>query len=69
MPSKLTTIGASAFYKCTKLTSITIPANVKSIGSKAFYGCKNLKKITIKTTKLTSKKVGSSVKSTAKFMV
>ena len=60
MPSKLTTIGASAFYKCTKLTSITIPANVKSIGSKAFYGCKNLKKITIKTTKLTSKKVGSS---------
>ncbi len=54
-----TTIGSQAFYKCTKLTSITIPSKVSKIGSKAFYGCKKLKKITIKTTKLTSKKVGS----------
>ncbi len=53
------TIGSKAFYKCTKLTEITIPSKVSKIGSKAFYGCKKLKKITIKTTKLTSKKVGS----------
>ena len=59
LPSKLTTIGASAFYKCTKLANITIPSKVSSIGSKAFYGCNKLKKITIKTTKLTSSKVGN----------
>ena len=29
------------------------------IGSKAFYGCKKLLNITIKTTKLTTKNVGS----------
>lgn len=53
------TIGSQAFYKCTSLKSITIPANVTKIGKKAFYGCKSLKTITFKTTKLTSKKVGS----------
>ena len=55
----VTTIGDKAFYKCTKLTKITIPSNVNKIGKQAFYGCKKLKTITIKTTKLTSKKVGS----------
>lgn len=59
LSSNTTTIGSKAFYKCTKLTSITIPSKVGKIGSKAFYGCKQLKKITIKTTKLTSKMVGS----------
>ncbi len=57
--SNVTTIGAKAFYKCTALTKITIPAKVKKIGKQAFYGCKKLKTITIKTTKLTSKTVGS----------
>ena len=55
----VTTINAMAFYKCTKLTKITIPAKVETIGKQAFYGCKNLKNITIKTTKLTNKKIGS----------
>ncbi|MBD5106182.1 MAG: leucine-rich repeat protein [Lachnospiraceae bacterium] len=59
LSSNTTKIGSKAFYKCTKLTSITIPSKVSTIGSKAFYGCKKLKTITIKTTKLTSKKVGS----------
>lgn len=53
------TIGNKAFYKCTSLKSITIPSKVTKIGKKAFYGCKSLKTITFKTTKLTSKKVGS----------
>lgn len=59
LSNNTTTIESKAFYKCTNLTSITIPAKISRIGSKAFYGCKKLKKITIKTTKLTSKKVGS----------
>lgn len=55
----VTSIGTSAFYKCTGLRSITIPVNVKSIGKQAFYNCKNLKSVIIKTTKLTSSKVGA----------
>lgn len=30
-------IGARAFYNCTKLSQITIPSNVTSVGDKAFY--------------------------------
>ena len=59
MGTNVTTIGAKAFYKCSGLTKITIPSKVNKIEKQAFYKCKNLKKITIKTTKLTSKKVGS----------
>ncbi len=57
--ASLTTIGDKAFYKCTALTKVTIPSKVSKIGKSAFYGCKKLKTITIKTTKLTSKTVGS----------
>lgn len=57
--NNVTAIHAKAFYKCKKLKKITIPSKVNKIGKQAFYGCKNLKTITIKTTKLTSKKVGS----------
>ena len=59
MDTKLTAISDKAFYKCTKLKAITIPSKVNKIGKQAFYGCKNLRNITIRTTKLTSKKVGS----------
>lgn len=59
MGSNVTAIGDKAFYKCTALEKITIPSKVKRIGKQAFYGCKKLKTITIKTTKLTSSKVGS----------
>ena len=38
-------IGSHAFYKCTGLTSVTIPSSVKVIGEYAFYGCSGLKSI------------------------
>lgn len=59
MGSNVTTIGNQAFYKCSALKKVTIPSKVNKIGSQAFYKCKNLKNITIKTTKLTTKNVGS----------
>ncbi len=55
----VTTIGDKAFYKCSALTKLTIPSKVNKIGKSAFYHCKKLKTITIKTTKLTTKNVGS----------
>lgn len=60
LDKKLTTIGKTAFAKCTALKKITIPSKVTKIGSKAFYGCTRLKSVVIKTSKLSSKKVGKS---------
>lgn len=51
-------IGAKAFYKCSSLSKITIPAKVESIGKQAFAGCKKLKNITIKTKLLTAETIG-----------
>ena len=47
IPNNVTSIGTSAFYGCSGLTSITIPESVTSIGSDAFYGCSGLTSITI----------------------
>ena len=43
----VTSIGDSAFYYCSSLTSIAIPEGVTSIGSSAFEGCSSLTSITI----------------------
>ena len=42
-----------------KIKAVVIPSTVRKIGKEAFAKCKNLKKITIKTTYLSSKKVGA----------
>ncbi len=47
IPNNATSIGDSAFYECTGLTSITIPSSVTSIGNSAFSGCTGLTSITI----------------------
>ena len=47
IPSSVTSIGYSAFYGCSGLTSITIPNSVTSIGNSAFAYCKSLTSITI----------------------
>ena len=43
----VTVIDDAAFYGCTGLTSITIPASVTRIGEYAFYGCSGLTKVII----------------------
>ena len=43
----ITTIGNYSFYRCTRLTSITIPNSVISIGTGAFLDCTGLKEITM----------------------
>ena len=47
IPSSVTSIGSSAFYNCSGLTTITIPSLVTSIGAYTFYGCNNLTSIYI----------------------
>ena len=47
IPVSVTSIGGSAFYGRTGLTSITIPDSVTSIYDSAFYGCTGLTSITI----------------------
>ena len=47
LPADVTSIGESAFYDCSSLTSITIPKGVTSIGADAFVRCSGLTSITI----------------------
>ena len=42
-----TSIGSYAFYRCTILTSVSIPGGVTSIGQSAFQGCPSLSAITV----------------------
>ena len=42
LPAGLSTIGSSAFEKCTNLTQITLPTGFTSIDNNAFLGCTNL---------------------------
>ncbi len=46
----ITVIPSKAFYNCTSLTSITLPASLTTIGDYAFYGCSALTEILIPDT-------------------
>ncbi|MBQ8305288.1 MAG: leucine-rich repeat protein [Blautia sp.] len=52
-------IALNAFKGVKKLKIVTIGKNIKTIGKNAFRNCKKLKTISIKTSKLSSSKVGS----------
>ena len=56
---QVTSIATKAFKGDPKIKAVVIPSTVRKIGKEAFAKCKNLKKITIKTTYLSSKKVGA----------
>ena len=43
----VTSISYSAFYNCSRLTSVMMPDSVTSIGSSAFRGCSRLASVTI----------------------
>ena len=73
-------IGNFTFYKCTGLTSITIPDSVTSIGKRAFHDCDGLTSVTIPDSvtnigdyafyscnKLTSVTIGDSVTSIGNY--
>lgn len=67
----VTSIGKSAFKKCTNLKTVEIKSTkLNKIGANAFYGAKKLTKITLKSTKLTKKSVGkNALKGTNKKLV
>ena len=48
IPNSVTSIGNSAFYGCSGLTSITIPNSVNSIGNHAFLDCWGLTTVKVK---------------------
>ena len=47
IPNSVTSIGDSAFWACSGLTSVTIPNSVTSIGNRAFSSCRGLTSIDI----------------------
>ncbi|MCM1093363.1 MAG: leucine-rich repeat domain-containing protein [Lachnospiraceae bacterium] len=47
IPNSVTSIGSSAFWGCSGLTSVTIPSSVTAIGNSAFANCSGLTSVTI----------------------
>ena len=71
--AKTIKIKSYAFSGCKGLKKVIIGKKVKTIGNSSFLKCSNLKTIKIKTTKLTSSRVGSNafkgIKANAKIYV
>lgn len=55
---KVTAIGSQAFYNCTTITVVQIPASVTTIGHLAFGGCTNLVYLTVSTGNYSYKDIG-----------
>jgi len=51
IPNSVTSIGRSAFFGCTTLTSVTIPNSVMCIGMSVFEDCRNLHNVNIAKSK------------------
>ncbi len=49
LPKSISSIGMSAFEKCTKLSSVILPDSMTSIGISAFSGCTSLSSVTLPT--------------------
>ena len=47
LPTSITSIGNSAFWRCRKMVNISIPESVTNIGSGAFADCENLESISL----------------------
>ena len=47
VPETVRTVASSAFYGCSKLTSVTLPASVSEIGERAFKSCTYLESVNI----------------------
>ncbi|MGM9841799.1 MAG: leucine-rich repeat domain-containing protein [Candidatus Limisoma sp.] len=43
----VTSIDEEAFFRCSGMTSVTIPNSITSIGDSAFYGCSGLTSLTV----------------------
>ena len=55
---KVTAIGSQAFYNCTSISVVQIPASVTNIGHLAFGGCTGLVYITVSTQNASYKDIG-----------
>ena len=47
IPDTVTSIGASAFYRCSALNNVVIPDSVNMIGMRAFFQCVGLRTLTM----------------------
>ena len=47
IPEGVQSIGDSAFWGCSSLTSLTLPSSLKLIGDSAFWGCSSLTSLTL----------------------